>query len=452
MCRRVRYAVAPLLVLLAAVLAATTVAPPSAQAAWRAPCVPGANRPTCIFWSAKVVFVADGDTIRVKLSDDPTHAVKTIRFTGINAMEMTHYSKSARNWSGACHAIAATSLVDRAIRRSHRVVRLAAQHAASSTGARHRLRRSVWVKVDGRWRDLARLEMEQGLALWMPNPNEYAHNLEYRILAQKAASARLGLYNPQGCGAGPDADIPLDVSVNWDADGNDKRNLNGEWVQVTNRGGRDVSLRGWWVRDSWLTYGAGHVPGYPFPAGARVPAGGSVRVHVGCGQDTDTDFHWCRHASAFENVTHDARHMGDGGYLFDPRGNLRASMTYPCAAPCWDPLEGAVKLSVHASTPEWIAVTNTSSGVVDLQGYLLKLHLGGRRDKFIWARPFRAGDTIAPGETLRMWLQGSPSSDTRLERHLGMRNYVLADGGNAVSIQTYADAVVACAAWGRASC
>jgi endonuclease YncB( thermonuclease family) len=445
--RRVPRALAPLLALLTTALATTAVVAPSAGASWRAPCVPPSERPTCSFWAARVTSVADGDTIRVRVADDPGR-VRTIRFTGINAMEMTRYSSSPRRRRGACHALAATALVDRAVRQSGRTVWLSAQRASSHSGVR--LRRSVWARVDGRRQDLSRMQLERGLALWLPNGREYAHNLEYRLLAQQAAHAGLGLYDPRACGAGPDEDVPLHVTVNWDADGNDRRRLNGEWIQVANRGARDLSLRGWWVRDSWLSYGGHRVPGYAFPASARVPAGGSVRVHVGCGRDTATSFHWCRRTSAFENVTHDTRQMGDGAYLFDPDGDLRSSMIYPCAAPCGDPLQGAVRLSVDPTTPEWIGVTNVSGGVVDLQGYLLKLHLRGRADKFIWSRPFGA-TPLAPGETLRLWLQGR-HDDSRLVRHLGMRAFVLADGGNVVSIQTYADALVACVAWGRSSC
>jgi endonuclease YncB( thermonuclease family) len=433
---------APLLVAPIVILALT----PAAQAAWRAPCVPGTARPACTFWTAKVMSVSDGDTIRVRLGG----AVRNIRFTGINAMELTRYSYTPSHRRGACHAAAAAAVVDRAVRASGRVVRLAAQRSSSHSGAR--LRRTVFARVGGRWQDVGRMEMQRGLALWLPNGAEYAHNLEYRLLAEQAAAQRRGMYDPRSCGSGPDDDVPLQVSVNWDADGNDGRNLNGEWVEVRNRGARDVSLRGWWVRDSWLNYGAHHVPGYPFPSWARVPAGGAVRVHVGCGADSATDLHWCQRTSAFENVTYDRRHIGDGGYLFDPQGDLRASMIYPCAAPCHDPLQGAVRLRVHPDGPEWIAVTNAGPSTIDLTGYLLKLHLRGKRDGFIFGLPFPTGTKLGPGDTLQLWLQGSPRSDRPLVRHLAMRDHMLADAGNAVSIRTAADAVVACTAWGDGSC
>ena len=67
---------------------------------------------------------------------------------------------------------------------------VAAQRASIHSNARQR--RSVWVKTGGRWRDLARIEMAQDLALWLPNGIETAYNREYLTLAEQAAAARRG--------------------------------------------------------------------------------------------------------------------------------------------------------------------------------------------------------------------------------------------------------------------
>src|SRR4051794_39193692 len=132
-----------LLLLLAAglVLVPAAFGAPDAEAASRGPCVAGTKAPLCHFWTGKVTFVADGDTIRVDIAGDGTSVEKTIRFTGINAMELQRYSKYAARRRGSCHGLEATALVERLIHRSHGVVRLAAQNPNSVTG--HRLRRSV---------------------------------------------------------------------------------------------------------------------------------------------------------------------------------------------------------------------------------------------------------------------------------------------------------------------
>jgi endonuclease YncB( thermonuclease family) len=433
-----------LLVLAGALLAATLAA--DTAAARRASCAEGTKRPLCTFQAARAVFVADGDTIWVRLAG----RIRTVRFTGINAMELTRYSKYPSRRRGACHGLEATALVERAIKRSRWKVRLGAQRLSSR--ANRRLRRSVWVRQGGRWRDLSKLELQAGLALWLPNHVENAHNREYAVLAQRAAAARKGLYDPDACGTGPDQDLPVTVTVNWDADGNDAQHLDGEWIDVHNGGGRDLRLGGWWVRDSWLRFGRDHVPGYRFPDSTVVPAGATLRVRVGCGAAGALEQHWCLKESAFENVSSGTGTMGDGAYLFDPRGDLRAWEIYPCLVACSDPLAGNVGLAVQPRRDESISITNTSGGPVDLGGHLVKLHLSGKPDPFVFGYPFRAGTVLAPGETLRIDPGGSPSDDTRLERHLGRGPYVLADGKGVVSLRTTDDLVTACESWGAASC
>jgi endonuclease YncB( thermonuclease family) len=425
---------------LLALLAADTAA------AKRAPCREGAKRPLCTVQTARAVFVADGDTIRVRLGG----RVRTVRFTGINAMELTRYSSNPRRRRGACHGLEATALVERAIRRSGGRVRLLAQRLSSR--ANRRLRRSVWVRQGGRWRDLAKLELQAGLALWLPNHVENAHNREYAVLAQRAAAARRGLYDPAACGAGPEQDLPLTVTVNWDADGNDAQNLDGEWVEVHNGGGRDLALGGWWVRDSFLRFGRDRVPGHRFPDATVVPAGGTLRLRVGCGAGRALEQHWCLRETVFENVSSGSRAMGDGAYLFDPQGDLRAWEIYPCLVACGDPLAGRVRLSVQPRRDESIAVTNASGAPADLGGHVVKLHNAGKPDQFVFGVPFRPGTVLQPGETLRIDPGGSPGDDTRLQRHLGRGPYVLADGKGVVSLRTTDDLVTACEAWGAASC
>jgi len=396
------------------------------------PCVEGQARPVCAYQTAKVVFIADGDTIRVRIRG--VRGIKTIRFTGLNAMELHRYSKYPSRRRGDCHGLQATALAEREIKRSHGTVRLVEQdiHSRSNT----RLRRSVWAKIGGRWRDVSRLEMQAGLALWLPNGQEWAHNAEYHLLAEQARGARRGLYDPTSCGAGPDDDLPLRLDVNWDADHDDAANLDGEWVRISNGGARPLRLAHWWLRDSWLRYSAHRVPGYAFPASAVVPAGGTLTLHVGSGRNTATDLYWGQHAPAFENVTHDSRHMGDGAYLFDPQGDLRASAIYPCMVDCTDPAQGNVALRVHPRTPESVDVVNTGGAPLDLGRYVLKIHDPGHPDVFVSGISFAPGSRLAPGQA----------------RHVPLGPNVLRDSGNAVSLRTYTDIVLACAAWGSGRC
>ncbi len=77
-----------------------------------------------------------------------------------------------------------------------------------------------------------------------------------------------------------------------------------------------------------------------------------------------------------------------------------------------------MELSVRRTTPESITVKNVSPATVDLSGYLVKLHLSGASDKFIFGHPIEAGTLLAPGEGLTVWMDRAPDGDARLTRSL----------------------------------
>jgi endonuclease YncB( thermonuclease family) len=303
--------------LLALSILASAAAPSALARAGRGPCVPGdPGSPSCLIWTGKVVFVADGDTVDVAIDGGGT---RRVRLTGINTTELTRYSHTASKRRGECHAVAATAQLERMIRRSHWRVRLVAQHASSHS--RGRLRRSLQVRVGRRWQDTGAVQVRTGLALWLPNPLERAWNTSYSALAQRAAARRIGLYDSSSCGRGPEAGARVTVRVNYDADGNDLVNVNGEWIEVRNLGSRAVHVGHWRVKDSDLKQ-------YVLPSWARIPAGSSIFVHVGRGRAHGTDFFWGFSHPLFDST------IGDGGYLFDPQGDLRGWDIYPCRYRC----------------------------------------------------------------------------------------------------------------------
>lgn len=415
-------------------LLASLVLPAAADAAWRAPCTPGApDGPTCTWWSAEVTFVADGDTVRATIAGAGS---RLVRLTGINAPELRVYSRSPGRRRGDCHAVSSTRLIEKPIKRAKGSVRLSAQRAGSVSG--RRLRRSVWVRSGGRWTDLSALSLERGGSLWLPNGAEYARNRVHATLAGGSAAARRGIYDPDACRRGPDDDVPLRITANWDADSNDERNLNGEWVDVRNLGSRPLDLSGWFVRDSSLRRGGGpptrRRPGRVFPSGTVVPPGRAVRVRIGCGSDTVLEQHWCQDGSVFENVTDRPRNLGDGAYLFDPDGDLRASFIYPCLTGCTDPAAGRVRLVAQPRRPEAMSVVNISDAPVDLTGHVLKYRTRGRARSYVFSKDL---DTVLePGRSVR-W---TPESDR------------FADGGGVVELRTLDDVLTDCVSWGFGRC
>lgn len=275
----------------------------------------------------KVVFVADGDTIDVDVAGDGTSRPSRVRYIGIQAMELSRYSHTLSKLRGDCWGVDAARNLHSIIKGKR--VRLSSRKASSHSGANVRPRRHIAVQMDGRWVDTGALQVSAGLVLPDLLPDEYTHNLNYMQRAQQAAAAGVGMWgNSAKCGVGPNQTEPLKVTVNWDAEGNDAANVNGEWVDITNLGAVPVPLGGWWVRDA--AYRGYKAHGYVIPAGTTVEPGATLRIHVGNGNNTANRLYWGLSANIFANVTNGSQWMGDGAWLFDPQGDMRAWDMYPC--------------------------------------------------------------------------------------------------------------------------
>ncbi|WP_311171789.1 lamin tail domain-containing protein [Halobellus ordinarius] len=75
------------------------------------------------------------------------------------------------------------------------------------------------------------------------------------------------------------------TEVNADAEGDDRENLNDEYVVFENTGNDPLELSGWTVEDE-----AGRT--YTFPEGYTLDSGATVTLHTGSGSDTETDVYW----------------------------------------------------------------------------------------------------------------------------------------------------------------
>ena len=384
------------------VLAIALIAVPAASAA-RVPCVVGTKAPKCKVWTAKVKFAADGDTFRPRIKEGrkwTPRGQKTVRMTGIQAPELSSYSR-AHGRKGNCMGVEATETLEKLIKR--RTVRLVAMKGASKTaGGRARLRRTVQVKRGGRWIDPAMVLLQKGLALWLPNgSDEWAWNGVYGRLAEEAAAKGVGLWNPNACSK--TASSPTDqlsVKVKWDAEGTDgKKTANGEWVRIHNNDPvNPVSLRGWTLRDSDLR-GQKMQSGYRFPANAVIPAGSSITVHVGSGQDGNGKYYWGENKVIFDNATSDKKRMGDGAYLFDGDSEMRAHLQYPCRVTCSEPLDGKVTVTARymGIEHEWITITNRTAEWLSLNEYEI--------ENVPWFYEFGPRDVLAPGRAVTLWIR-----------------------------------------------
>lgn len=466
-----------LLGLLVAVCTALLVAP--AADAKMAKCIGGVGK--CHVWNAKVGPVDDGDTVNVKVVG--TKKWQKVRLNGVQAMELHVYKHNHR--AGECDSVPATLRLAALLKAAKKNVRLYAMHKNSkAVGDRVRFRRTIAAKIGGRWTDVGAQLIKEGHALWIPSSEEWAWNGEYSKLAQQAAASHKNLWNPTHCGTGPSPTSAIAMKLKWDAEDNDAQNVNGEWVRLTNLDPvNTISLKGWWLRDSYLRtdlHGPNKGRGFLFPSNAVIPPGGSIRIHAGHGSNTATDLYWGLNEAPFENATNDKKQVGDGSYLFDPKGNIRASVQYPCRfGNCTDPLAGKLKVSarykggVHPATHqinEWVYIKNVSAAPVSLWQYDL--------ESVPWFYEFGPADVIQPGKSIVVFVSSRPNrvppadgtpaplwvpvvaglvpfQDTQPNGFRAWNNShapLLADNKDVVTVRNPAGAPVACASWGGLGC
>jgi len=236
-----------------------------------------------------VVEVIDGDTLDVELSDG---TVDRVRIIGINAPE-----------SDECYAGQATAgLAD--LVAGERV-----ELIADRTDRDRYDRLLRYVELAGE--DIGARLVSDGLSVVRVSEPDDARERVLRELEADAREAERGLWSPSACGPSQsDATALRITTVRLDAEGNDAENLNDEWIDVSNTGSSEVDLTGWRVRDESSSHR------FTFPGGFALGPGATVRIHSGCGPDSDADLFWCTSGSAIWN------NDGDTAFLEDPSGNI----------------------------------------------------------------------------------------------------------------------------------
>ena len=319
-----------------------------------------------------------------------------------------------------------------------------------------RLARSVYAPDGaGGWVDVARALYRKGLVMWFPfnsgdtEKAEYAHNLEYRRLADAAAAGKRGLWSDNLCG--PSSPAALRMWVVSDPPRAD--DSAGETVVIVNDATTPVDVSGWTLRDSSLTWAQ-------LPPGAVIAAGDHIYVHTGIGTPgtpSARDYYMGRDTHVFANFdAADDYFYGDAAYLFDVQpgydyGNLRAWYHYPCDPDdCWDPLVGKLTLAtVRADPPgddtaarEYLEVRNTTNATLALGGYQLRWN----GDSYVFAPTA----SIARKATLRITM--GRGKDKRTVVHAGRAQPVLANAGGTMALMNLNAAVVDCRAWRSGAC
>lgn len=275
--------------------------------------------------TATVHRVVDGDTVVV--TDEVTGVRSRIRILGINAPELPTSAMP-----GNCGGAAADRYMRELLPVGTRVRLLSADRA--STGLNDRPQRVVlaYNPLSGEFDlDVAWALAEAGWAVWFTAPREAAMSSLYRAVIEGAQQRRVGIWNPELCGAieQPEASLTMRITR---GDGG----VRDESVTVRNTGGSTVDISGWMLR------AAGNAGWYTFPGGSVLNPGDIRVVHTGRGRDrrpNGYDLYRNRARELYVDPGREPNLVGNGTYLLDRAGNFRSWREYPCTERCDPPSE-----------------------------------------------------------------------------------------------------------------
>ena len=340
--------------------------------------------------TATVQRVVDGDTIIV--NDNVTGAQSRVRLLGINAPE-----KPTKRKPGNCGGVQALEQLTAMLPEGTQVRLLSSDRA--STGKKQRPQRVVlaYNEKSGEFDlDAAWAMAERGWGLWFTVPSEAEMSSLYRAAIEGAQQRRVGMWDPEVCGAveQPDASLSLRISR-----GNG--DVTDETVTVRNTGGSTVDLTGWMLRD------AGNAGWYTFPGGSVLGPGDYRTVHTGKGLDrtpTGHDVYRDRKKELYVDPGREPNLVGDGAYLLDRAGNFRSWREYPCTIRC-GPDEGMGTLVIEdlslgknkgekRAQTQFIRVANRGASELCLDGYRMQT-----QGLTYW---FPSGTCLAPGATFTL--------------------------------------------------
>lgn len=383
-------------------------------------------------WYATVTGIADGDTFYVRWNRGdaaPTSVSKpdTIRVLGVDTNEIS---------TNECFADAAEAFVEARIPIGT-VVRLEArdiQSAASGRPLRHVFFGS------GYSRNLALELIEAGLGLAASYDDEPDYRDQYYRAVEESVVAGRGMFADGACGGSPGSWPDLDVHVNWDAEGADNANENGEWIQITNNGPSRLVMNGWTFRSSARNSGNT----LSIPDGTVVSPGSTLKVRMGSGSDNASNVYMGETSAWFDNSS-------DIFYLRDEHLNIRAFQVWPCTLTCAE--HGTLKVEhVQWDAPgddnadpngEYVVLRNVGGSTIDLTNWKVQ-------DNGVDYH-FADGDSIGPNQTITLRVgRGADSGSTR---YWGNRSGIFSNRtGDAVWVFSDTHIPVDCYSYGSFDC
>ncbi len=205
---------------------------------------------------ASVVRVIDGDSLELEVDGQSIE----VRLPGLNAPEL--YTKDNDK---TCQGLRAKEALEVAVEPGN--IRF-------EPDTKDRFGRTLGqVSVDGRL--LIELLIGQGWGLATGGDGLQ------RELMKAAANDGRGIWG-DGCGQ-KDSTLLSIGETRVDAEGDDRSNVNGEWVEIANGGTEEIDLSGWTIRDETF--------GHRFPLTGRMQPGALLRIRSGNGTDTANEMY-----------------------------------------------------------------------------------------------------------------------------------------------------------------
>lgn len=389
-----------------------------------------------------VDVVADGDTFR--FIEQGTTDYVTVRLLGVNTPEIRGFNNVHRD-KDMCGGAEATDIL-KSILRPGSKVQLRSLSKESENRGRIQRYAFAWNPLTEQYDiDVQAIIAQSGLAMWFTIKTESSLSYQYRVMIAQTQIEKRGIWNPDYCGPLEQPNANISVIVNWDAEGNDNANINGEFIVVRNIGEEDIDLTGWLLRDSSLT------SWFYFPGGSVLAPNDSRVVHVGAGDNgtpNPRDLYMNSETALFPNIA-PGLFLGNGAYLIDRNTAMRSYYEYPCVLDCSDPLQGVLritqvnavstaKLMANRANQEYIRIKNEGLVPALLDGYYLR--------RGVSTYPFLVNSVIGPGRYLTVRIgKGTP---IRFTQYWGRDSTLLRDKGDRVSLMSNRNVTISAKVWG----
>jgi micrococcal nuclease len=255
-----------------------------------------------VAYPAQVIHVTDGDTLRVTFPDG---SQETVRVLGVDTPEVSAAGNDPGSFEGISDPIFLESWGGEAALFLHREVegQVVTVTTDGAAGERDRYGRLLAYVHSSDGTDIGELLLSKGMAR-VYTAESFARKDHYLAVQDDAMRKGIGVWSGV-TPAIPGSDGVFITAVHYDAAGDDRTNLNDEYIILKNGGGTRINLATWQIRDS-----NGFTATLP---DTSLAPGSELILHIGSGVATGTDLYLGSPAPVLNND-------GDSVTLYDPAG------------------------------------------------------------------------------------------------------------------------------------